>query len=409
MSGKEKNENHNIEEDTKTALISNQEYNCDEIFEAINDGIIITDNNYNCKKVNIASCEILGSTRENLIDKNFFEIVKIDNGNNVLKSNYKIKNCEIKLEEYTFENSKGERAILEIKIKIYSQGGFICIIKDKSKEYNLKKALDEAIEQDRRKTDFFSNLTHELRTPLNVMLGVVQLYDNLHKEKDNVSLVIKSKNYMHILKQNCFRLLRMVNNLLDINKIEAGYHKLNLKNDNIINVVEEITQSVVQYADTKGIQLIFDTEIEELIMAFDSDKIERIILNLLSNSLKFTPEDGTINVNMYNKKNNIIIAIKDDGIGIPKEKQKDIFNRFIQADKALNRQYGGTGIGLSLVKALVELHKGNIKLISEEDKGTEFVIEMPCEFITELPSEDKSLCNQSRVERVNIEFSDIYT
>jgi signal transduction histidine kinase len=161
------------------------------------------------------------------------------------------------------------------------------------------------------------------------------------------------------MKQNCYRLLRLINNLIDITKIDSGFINLNLQNKNIVEVIENVTLSTVEYVESKCRTIIFDTDVEEKIMAFDPEKIERIILNLISNAVKFTKPQDQIEINVYDKKENIIISVKDTGIGIPKEKQKIIFERFRQVSPLLNRTHEGSGIGLSLVKSLVEMHTGN--------------------------------------------------
>jgi two-component system CheB/CheR fusion protein len=130
----------------------------------------------------------------------------------------------------------------------------------------------------------------------------------------------KFKKYTNIMKQNCYRQLRLVNNMIDITKLDAGYFELNLQNCNIVDVVESVTFSVSEYIRNKSIELIFDTDIEECIMSCDLEKIERVILNLLSNSLKFTDQGGIITINVYDKVENIVISIKDTGIGIPRDK-----------------------------------------------------------------------------------------
>lgn len=232
--------------------------------------------------------------------------------------------------------------------------------------------------------------------------------------KDETVNIEPTKKYLNVMKQNCFRLLRLINNLLDITKIDSGFYHLNLCNYNIIAVVENITLSVADYLKNKKINIIFDTDIEEKIIACDEEKIERIILNLLSNSIKFTDANGTINVNIYNGKDYIKICIIDDGIGIPKEKLNTIFHRFIQIDKSLTRNSKGTGIGLALVKSLVELHNGKIEVESEYRKGCKFTILLPVKIIA---NEDQSnlygtfidtSSNDTKIEKMNIEFSDIY-
>ncbi|MDP4091585.1 MAG: HAMP domain-containing sensor histidine kinase [Bacillota bacterium] len=272
-----------------------------------------------------------------------------------------------------------------------------------------KKMLEEAREYDRVKTEFFENLSHELRTPLNVILGIVQLQDHLMKNESLEKIKESCRKYNEILKQNCFRLVRMVNNVLDMTKIDSGYLKLNLKNENLVSIVENITMSVVEYAASLGVNIVFDTDVEEKIMAFDSDNMERIVLNLLSNAVKFTPEGKCIYVTVLDKGDKVNISIRDEGEGIPPEKQQFIFNRFIQADNSYRKKRTGTGIGLSLVKSLVELHGGTIELISEMGRGSEFIITLPVCAVEENANEGSFMSGgKGNVERVSIEFSDIY-
>lgn len=273
----------------------------------------------------------------------------------------------------------------------------------KALEENIK--LQQTIEYDKMRNEFLANLSHEFRTPLNVMLSSVQLLEFL--EDKNTDSIIK---YINIMKQNCYRLIRLVNNLLDITRIDAGHVSLYLKNTNIIDFIENVTLSVIEYTEKNNINLIFDTTVEEKIMTFDSRKLERILLNLLSNSVKFTKPGGSIYVTVYDKKNSVIISVKDTGVGIAKEKQKIIFEKFIQVDKSLSRKHEGSGIGLFLVKSLVEMHKGKISLTSECDKGSEFLIEIPD--LSNLKESESVIIDNSFEEnflhKVHIEFSDIY-
>ena len=213
------------------------------------------------------------------------------------------------------------------------------------------------------------------------------------------------------MKQNCYRLLRLVNNLIDITKIDAGYFHLNENNHNIVNLIEDITLSVADYVEDKGLSIIFDTDVEEKFIACDPEKIERIILNLLSNAVKFNSPSGKIMVNIEDGIENICVRIKDTGRGIPEDKLSTIFERFVQVDKSLTREHEGSGIGLSLVKSLVELHGGRISVTSKEGYGTEFIIYFKCKLVQgEVNNENlcfniKGECN---IERINLEFSDIY-
>lgn len=259
------------------------------------------------------------------------------------------------------------------------------------------------------RTDFFSNIIHELKTPISVILGAIQLID-MKKSHYPVEENIYQKNHL-IIKRNCYRLLRLANNLLDFARLDSGYLRLNPVNCNIIYLVEEITQSVIPYARQKQIDLVFDTQIEEIITAVDVDKIERIILNLLSNAIKFTGQGGSICVNTCLSENSACISVKDTGIGIPMDKQEEIFRRFRQVGGTLSKEHEGSGIGLSLVKSFVELHQGNIKIISEPNKGSEFTIDIPIKLAAREESVEPTVSDQRSkiVEAINIEFSDIYS
>jgi signal transduction histidine kinase len=230
------------------------------------------------------------------------------------------------------------------------------------------KSLIETIRYEELRTEFFANISHELRTPLNVIFGGYQMIELMLKDNMPSKNGDKIENYLSTVKQNCYRLVRLINNLIDITKMDSGYFQLDLENLDIVNVVESITLSVAEYIKNNGVSLIFDTYVEEKVMSFDADKIERIMLNLLSNALKFTSQGGNIIVTMYDRGDTIIISVKDDGIGIPEDKQESIFDRFIQVDKSLSRNREGSGIGLSIVKSLVELHGGTISLKSELGK-----------------------------------------
>lgn len=282
------------------------------------------------------------------------------------------------------------------------------ITEQKEKE-KLKNNIAELQEENILKTEFFSNISHELRTPLNVIFSAVQLaevsvYDSNYSSNQNR---IK-KNIMSI-KQNCLRLQRLVNNLIDISKIDAHAFEIRLQNLNIVYVIEEITLSVADYISNRGIHLIFDTSDEEIIMAFDEEKLERIVLNLLSNSIKHTPEGGTICVSIIGHGERVTIQIKDSGEGIPQDKLDVIFNRFYQITPINTRNHEGSGIGLNLVKSLVEMHEGDITVESVLGNGTIFNVNLPCKRLEQEAEQQQMIYDiHSHIENIQVEFSDIY-
>jgi signal transduction histidine kinase len=225
--------------------------------------------------------------------------------------------------------------------------------------------------------EFIANISHELKTPLNVIFATVQLFDmycksgSLDERKESI---IK---YIDSIKQNSNRLYKLINNIVDISKIEAGFFELHLSNYNIVEVVEEIVMSITNFTDNKGLNIIFDTDIEEKIIACDPEKIERIILNLISNAIKFSDVGDEIFIDIKDKDEFVEISVKDNGIGIEEYHLNMIFDRFKQIDKSLSRNKEGTGIGLSLVKSIVELHGGSINVESDFGKGSKFTVILP--------------------------------
>lgn len=274
-------------------------------------------------------------------------------------------------------------------------------------EYNCHK-LEKIIESDKYKTEFLANVSHELRTPINIIFSAVQmlgLKSSLDTHND-----FSFHRYNKMIKQNCYRLLRLIDNLIDISKIDAGFYNIAVANHEIIKIVEDITLSVANYIEDKRIELIFDTELEEKVIACDPDKIERIILNLLTNAVKFTPEGGYIFVNVYDNGDYITISVKDTGIGIPEDKKDIIFKRFCHAEKSSHLNASGSGIGLSLIKSLVEMHNGDVRVSSSYGHGSEFIVNLPCVLSNKLnPTTTYESSQKQNIEKINIEFSDIYS
>ncbi len=278
------------------------------------------------------------------------------------------------------------------------------LIKERQKSRKNKQLYEIAKEREKLKTDFIVNMSHELRTPLNVILStskVTELKINKN-DYDNDYLLAKLEQ----INKNSNRLLKLVNNLIDITKFEHGSYELNLENLNIVEVVEDIVLASIDYSTCKDIDLIFDTEEEEIIIAIDKDKIERVILNLISNSIKFTDKNGIIYVDIKRVSDNVFISVRDNGIGIPKDKLGEIFNRFYQVSDPLKKHEEGSGIGLCIVEEIINLHKGSISVSSEINKGTVFQIALP---IYKVESSFKSAETKDLKQIVRLEMSDVDT
>ncbi len=252
----------------------------------------------------------------------------------------------------------------------------------KRKNLSLEKAINQAVEETQRqsseiahlyevKNQFFSNISHELRTPLTLILGPVS--DLL----ENESLSIKQRNKLTFISNNARRLLKLINQLLDLSKLEAGKLDLKASQQNIVSLASTITESFSSMAKTRKIHLKFDSEHREVFVFYDTDKMEKILINLLSNAMKFTPAKGEIKVSVSKDENSCTILVKDSGAGINQDQLPYIFDRFFQADNSESREHEGTGIGLSLTKELVELHGGVIQVESALNKGSTFRVVLP--------------------------------
>ncbi|PIH04546.1 ATP-binding protein [Clostridium combesii] len=365
--------------------------------------LLICNNNGKLENININNFILKEEQKKirnklELVYRNKSDIVCVEQ---VIQNNKRKKINVESISTYIIYNNRP--AILSILRDITSQKQVEKLQKDVEKNIEL---LNESREYNKLITDFLANISHELKTPLNVIFTAVQILDLYKKDAKSYD---KKEQYIKVIKQNCYRLMRLINNLLDTTKLDSGYLKLNLVNCNIVNLVEEITLSVVYYAESKNINIIFDTDVEEKIMAVDPDKIERIVLNLLSNAIKFTGSGGNIYVTVKDFEDNIIISVKDTGIGIPEDKIENIFDRFVQVDKTLRRNKEGSGIGLYLVKSFVNMHEGTIDIQSEIGKGSEFIINIPVKLVKEDLEKENNVFYSPSKEYVDMEFADIYS
>lgn len=268
-----------------------------------------------------------------------------------------------------------------------------------------KKELEDVIKLESMKVEFLSNMSHEFRTPINIILAITQLL-NMHNKSLSDE---KYKEYLNVLKQNSYRLFRLINNIMDITKVNSDSDQLNLVNCNIVSVLEEIVMSTVLYASEKKRNIIFDTDNEEIILACDEDKIERIMLNLISNAIKFSQlhTDIEIKIKRNVDLNRVYISVKNYGSNIEFKDREKIFERFYRVDNSLNRKNEGCGIGLFLCRKFIEMHGGEI-FLDNIDNGTQFSFYLPIN-ITEEKINNPIIQKDSLIERCNIEFSDIYS
>lgn len=371
----------------------------------ISEYIILKDSDGVYLDCNNSFLEELNLTREEVIGKKVTDIPRL---NNMFKNTVatdlevinegrkKIYNESIKINEKSVEFEIIKEPFLD------SYGNLVGII-------DTVRDISHRSEIERLRLEFFANLSHELRTPLNLIFSSLQTIELV--EKDSLKNNNRLKNYIEIINQNSKRLLKLVNNLIDSTKFDCGYYEYEPKNYNIVHFIENIAMSVADFAKQNDITLTFDTDVEEKIMAFDLEKLERTMLNLLSNSIKYTNSPGKIEVLLKDCGETFNITVKDNGIGIPNNKLKVIFERFKQVENRLRKRSEGSGIGLSLVKDLVKIQGGTIEVKSEVGVGSEFTIKLPVKVLSDngafKESNYRDLSN-STVTRMNIEFSDIY-
>jgi signal transduction histidine kinase len=238
-------------------------------------------------------------------------------------------------------------------------------------------ALSQALEQvnaiSKRKTDFISAVSHELRTPLTSIKGYASI---LTAEKLG-ALPPAAKERLEKINAHSDELVHMVNDLLDIARIEAGKTIMKTEEQDIKSIIERVVDIISIQCKNKNIELVADIQDNIPTLFVDRSQIERVFINLLGNAVKFTPENGKITIKARLKENQLQIDISDTGIGIPADAQAQLFQEFYRVDNPINQQVKGTGLGLSLVKHIIEAHRGKIWLVSAPNKGSTFSFTIP--------------------------------
>ena len=269
------------------------------------------------------------------------------------------------------------------------------------KSIQLEKELNRIKEKNKFKTEFLSNVAYDIKKPIN---KIFETNNNLIENKGKYNSE-NINNHTRLVKQNCYRLIRLLNNIEYVSRIDNGTCTLELRKCDIVKLLENIVKISKTYTDKKGIDISFKSEVNKKILSLDIDKVEKIILNILSNAIKFTDTGGRIDINLYMHNEQVCISIKDTGIGIPKDKTEVIFENFEQLDTTLSRGCEGTGMGLSVVKKLANLNNIKINVESELNKGSEFIITLPNNIVSKnIKLQDKF----AQDEKIDIEFSDIY-
>ena len=258
--------------------------------------------------------------------------------------------------------------VFKLQLKALKDG----IIEKNDAYKTIKEQNEKILEADKVKNEFLANISHELRTPLNSILGFTdilgtQLYGNLNS---------KQEEYINDIKVSATHLLGMINEVLDMSKIEANAMKIVKSAFWISRAVDEVCNILSPLAQKKNIQLNKCMEVDFQVFA-DYQKIQQILYNLVSNAIKYSPENDKIDIYVASEEDMFKISVHDNGIGIDKKYHGKIFAKFVQLDSAYTKKESSTGLGLTITKELVELHGGKISLISEVNNGSTFIVEIP--------------------------------
>ena len=317
----------------------------------------------------------------------------------------RMERCE---SEYRIKTAKGSYIWVLARIKItYDGNGRPVKMYGAGTDITKRKELELQLqEKNQLIIDFFANISHEFKTPLAIILLAIDLI-NVHFGQANCQFKNKIQYDISVVKQNVHRMLKLISNLLDLTKIDAGFMTERLQRTDITKTIRDLVDSVKCFAQDKGISVQYAESCDVHDVSLDNEKLERIVLNLLSNAIKHTQMNGQISVSLQTDHTRILIAVCDNGEGIPEDKQAIIFERFRRVNTTMTRDCDGCGIGLSLSKALVELMNGRIWLNSTPGKGSTFFVELP---VVEAKEGAENLVVEGLPvqKKVEMEFSDIF-
>jgi len=388
------------------AILDRKKKNLEAIFDAVPVGMLLVDENMIVKRVNDAIKQMLRSEYPQIINQRVGGALGCINSTWVPKRKkgrlgdpaYNEKGCGYSpacatcpLQKTIESVLDSEQSVHEVEIhptlKVDNKEitPWLCIsaqpaiieghkhvviaINDITDRKEAEEKVKEAVEI---KSQFISTVSHELRTPLTSMKeGIDIVLDGVAGEIND-----QQRHFLDIAKRNLDRLARLINDILDFQKLEAGKMRLNMQENDINIVAEEVHRTMVSSAKKKGVDLLLKVEHKLPKAGFDSDKIILLLTNLVSNAIKFTPEQGQVHVLVHHQGEELIIRVSDTGMGIPKNALPKIFNRFYRVHQP-GKQTQGTGLGLAIVNQIVTMHGGRIEVESEVDQGTTFTVFLP--------------------------------
>lgn len=335
------------------------------IMNSMVNGILAVDSKLKIVLANEMAREMFHvDSKANIIGINMIEVIRNNQINNIIR-------------EAIEKNSPRVNEILvnppeEKVFRVYTSpikpidgtstnSGAIAIIQDIT---NIKKL-------EKIRTEFVSNVTHELKTPLTSIKGFIETLRAGAINDPDVA-----EKFLEIIDIESERLYTLINDILELSEIETRQKDSNIRPNNLNSIIEEVISFLQGVADKKKIVITNETK-GDIIISVNRNRIKQMLINLIDNGIKYNYENGKVSINAYKEEGSTVISVKDTGIGISREHQSRIFERFYRVDKGRSRDIGGTGLGLSIVKHIVNLYNGDIKVYSEPGKGTEFIIRLP--------------------------------
>lgn len=354
------------------------------------------DNNFKINdifEINSSLSQRLFLNKSEILDKKADLARLLDlNDNSYLISKLRIKNTiygfvllsnKNEYNDTDIENFEAIASVLSYKIKDLELSNVFKIqlkaLKNAVEETNeayktIKSQNKKILAADKIKNEFLASVSHELRTPLNAIIG----FSDILKAQVYGKLTDKQQEFVNDIQVSGVQLLGMVNEILDITKLEANAMKLVKRYFEISRPIIETSNLLMPLINKKNIKLTQNIQNDIDIYA-DYQKIQQVLYNLISNAIKYTPENGTIDITVTNTSKKFKISVKDSGIGIDPKDHKKIFQKFVQLEDAFYKKETSTGLGLTITMQLVKMHKGSIKIVSEKGKGAEFIVTLPIE------------------------------
>lgn len=341
------------------------------LFNAVADGILMTDNQWKPQFVNPAFCSITGYSKEEILNNlSPYEYLSSDRSDEIGDGEiiHSLTKDHIWQKEIILTKADGSEFDANIAITpFYNENdkplGFVISLRD----------ITKIKESSRTKSRFVSTVSHELRTPLSIISlfvdNLVEFYDRLDETE--------RKTILSDIQEETYALHQLIQEVLLLSRLDAGKTKLNISEFDLRELLQSNILKIEQLAKDNGIMIDQQLSDEQLLVQADRDKIQQVFRNLLNNAIKFTPNDGNILINAERNENTVKITFKDSGIGIPTKEIPYLFDRFYRGSSATKQEITGSGLGLSIVKEILDLHNGEITVKSEVNIGSEFTIVLP--------------------------------